>query len=116
MLKVGDIITSKEGNKSKVLAVTGDVVCVSVEGDYNVLWSWLTEKQLIAWGYTFPKDSWVPKDNEYYWFINSMIEVGHGCNTSDFDTAKITHNNYFRTREEAKSAALKVKELLNKLK
>ncbi len=62
-------------------------------------------------------EKWVPKKRDTYFYVDAELNSNDTTNDrTDYDVELIRVNNYFRTKEEAEAAALKVKELFASLK
>lgn len=61
---------------------------------------------------------WKPKEDDTYWYVDDDMTVFETTFIEEYDTdmGRVESNNYFRTKEEAESAAKKVKALLLSLK
>lgn len=69
-------------------------------------------KETLQW----EKYKWEPKRGEKYYYIDNLGDVSCTTyNTSTLDSIRIKFGNCFQTKEQAKSAAEKVKELLKSL-
>lgn len=71
-MKVGDIITNKNGDKAKILMVNGLIIFRSKEDDFHACYNYsYTEKVLVDCGWILPKEQWVPEVYRDYHFIDS---------------------------------------------
>lgn len=61
-------------------------------------------------------EGWRPKSHEAYWYIDFTGDVSHSTRDYQTDERLLNFNNYFKTREKAIDASIKVRALLLGLK
>lgn len=73
-------------------------------------------KDCRTWeGWRPPRKRWKPKDGDTYYWFDSHDHVRNYCwNNDTIDNSMFTSDNCFRTEEQAKEAAKRVREVLEK--
>ena len=103
-LKLGQKLKRKSDGREFVV----NLLC---EGGAMVDYGWITNNE-IKEIFLLPKERWVPKVGDEYWYIEDNGSVDWGDNIFQ---SMCAFGNVFRTKEEAESARDRVKELLNNL-
>lgn len=114
MIKKGQILKYKNNNESsrKVLEIVGELYFLSdTNHKYPSQAPYIIEE--IEEYFEIPKERWVPKHNEEYFFINTITGIANTYNTNNYnDVEHVKIGNIFKTKEEAQKMADKFKELL----
>lgn len=115
MIRKGDVLVRKTGEKQKVMDVLGGLYAMSSEHDHDSLQSWWDEKNLMKC-FDLPKEKWRPSHKEKFFFIDSYTKVYENtmAKGNDLDMVLANIGNCFRTREEAEAKAEEVRALLAK--
>lgn len=73
-------------------------------------------KDCRTWeGWRPPRERWKPKDGDAYYWFDSHDHVRNYCwNNDTIDNSMFTSDNCFRTEEQAKEAAKRIRETLEK--
>lgn len=118
-LSQGDIIVKKDNqnSKSKILGVCGEVFFVSMNNIFSKATSSCYTIQELEQYYTLPKQRFVPEDDNTYWYLSNDGRVFDTLykDKNPNDINRLSLGNCFASKEEAESALVKIKELLNNL-
>lgn len=112
-IKVGQILDRKDGEGSqKVLAVVGEIVCMSLRNKYERISDWYTREELEKY-FNLPKEEWIPKDDENYFGIANNGVVFKAIWANDkIDNARKSFLGIYKTKEEAETALADIKKKL----
>ena len=55
---------------------------------------------------------WVPKNGEWYYFVNDLMEADATWNETYEDASRVRRKNCFRTKREAQEARKKIIKIL----
>lgn len=88
--------------------------------DYKITVLMAKINTLIEWRNQMvdkPKEKFVPKEDEIYFYVNSTIEIESTFFDEDYslDQQRKLSKNIFKTKEEAENARDKIKDLLSNL-
>lgn len=113
-IKKGDVLRRKTDDFSqKVLSVMqDDLYALSFQNAYDSFGSLYTESQIKS-NFILPEVKWVPKEGEEFYYVCGDMNLDV-ITFSDTNAHKrlLEANNCFKTKEEAKAKAVKLREVL----
>ena len=116
MIKVGDILKSKNGGSLVKIVfilegtIIGNIYSVYYQDNSEICWFSQNEMEDI---FDFPKEKWRPEAYEEYWFVcsdGSLVCCVYSGEKLDQDKEKF--GNCFQTKAEAEVARDKIREVL----
>lgn len=119
-IKLGDILKCKVNvntESRKVLGILNNLYFLSNYSNHNSYYDCYTLEE-IEEAFELPKEKWVPKNEEKYFFVtqNGGVTFYYFVSEDSINEKILKHGNYFKTEKEAQEAADKIKELLISLK
>lgn len=111
-LKKGQEITAMLGGRVGLVEIIADGGAFISFSDYDS--HWYTEKEIFE-RFILPKEKWVPKEGDAYYFFDTDLSIRTYISDSTFeDMAGIKVGNCFQTESEAQKVVEEIKKLLNK--
>ena len=113
--KEGDILVSKEGNKSKVLGVCGQVYLMSHPDEFDRCSNGFTEQELDELGFTIDQSAWEPKEGDTYFWVDSAGKCYESVWRNDIiDNGRKNFLGVYQTEEACEQAIKDIKSKLGK--
>jgi hypothetical protein len=101
-MQPGQILVNANGEKRKILFVSGDLIIPSKIGNFDMASSNFTKKELEKFGWSLLEEPWVPKKGEDYWKVDSDGDVYYRKNhDSESDHFHFKIGNCGRTKADA---------------
>lgn len=107
-MQQGQILVNKDGEKRKILFVSGDLVVPTEIGNFEkAAPSNYTKTELLKLGWSPLEEPWKPTDDvEYVWIVNSFGEKIKSCWGSfneDEQNFLLKTNNYSKEKSDAEA-------------
>ena len=102
-MQQGQILVNKDGEKRKILFVSGDlVVPTEIENFEKASPFNFTKTELLKLGWSLLEEPWKPKIGEVYWVVFDDGGIGKKINyDNESDRFSLMIGNYARTPEDA---------------
>jgi len=100
----GQILTNKDGSTVKILGVSDEIIFISTLNDHTIAHHASTKQGLIALGWIFPVEKWVPERGMAYFIPDLFAENKYTVSSwfdRKFDNHWLANNLVCRTKEEA---------------
>lgn len=114
-MQPGQFLFNKNGEKRKIIHVSGPIIFYSQKGNYESLEGFDTLNGVDLHGWSPLEEPWVPKEGEEYFFLADNGETGRGINKKiRYDVFRSIIGNVFRTSKEVEGYRQKLIEKMGR--